>query len=105
MVYVDSGAGRGALDAEFDGAEKPMLSPDELAAEENLDGLSEEQLETFQRRAVPEPGGALRDSVELTNDARLDVPSTINLHRVHVRAVQGGRGRGLPVPRGVRRAP
>ena len=34
---------------------------EELAAEENLDGLSEEQLETFRRRAVPEPGGVLRE--------------------------------------------
>ena len=46
-------------------------------AEENLDGLSEEQLETFRQRAVPEPGGVLRDAVELTNDARLDIPSTL----------------------------
>jgi hypothetical protein len=48
-----------------------------LAAEENLDGLTDAQLETFRRRAVPEPGGALREAVELTNDARLDVPSTV----------------------------
>jgi hypothetical protein len=50
---------------------------DEVSAEENLDGLTEEQLETFRQRAVPEPGGVLRDTVELTNDARLDIPSTI----------------------------
>src|SRR5881296_2161077 len=47
------------------------------AAEENLDGLTEEQLETFRRRAVPEPGAALREAPKLTNDARLDVPSTV----------------------------
>ena len=45
--------------------------------DENLDGLTEEQLETFRRRAVPEPGGVLREAIELTNDARLDVPSTV----------------------------
>ena len=39
--------------------------------------LSEEQLETFRRRAVPVPGGVIREGVELTNDARLDIPSTI----------------------------
>jgi pimeloyl-ACP methyl ester carboxylesterase len=76
MVYVDSGPATGALDADFDAAEKPLPSPEELAAEENLDGLSEEQLETFRQRAVPEPGGVLRDAPQLTNDARLDVPTT-----------------------------
>jgi pimeloyl-ACP methyl ester carboxylesterase len=76
MVYVDTAPGIPPLDPDFEGAEKPM-SWEELAAEENLDGLSEEQLETFRRRAVPEPGGILRDSVELTNDARLDIPSTL----------------------------
>jgi pimeloyl-ACP methyl ester carboxylesterase len=77
MVYVDTGPAKGALDAEFDGVEKPMPSPEKLAADENLTGLSKEQLETFRRRAVPEPGAALRGAAELTNDARLDVPSTV----------------------------
>src|SRR5919204_6582998 len=76
MVYVDSGPATGALDPDFDGVEKPLPSPEELANEENLDGLSDEQLETFRRRAVPEPGGVLREAPELTNDARLDVPTT-----------------------------
>jgi len=76
MVYVDSGPATGALDPDFDGVEKPLPSQEELAAEENLDGLTEEQLETFRRRAVPEPGAALREGAELTNDARLDVPTT-----------------------------
>ena len=76
MVYVDSGPATGPLDPDFDGLEKPLPSPEELAAEENLDGLSDEQLETFRRRAVPEPGGVLRDAPALTNDARLDVPTT-----------------------------
>jgi pimeloyl-ACP methyl ester carboxylesterase len=77
MVYVDSGPATGALDPDFDAAEKPLPSAEELAAEENLDGLSEAQLETFRRRAVPEPGGVLRETPELKNDARLDVPSTV----------------------------
>jgi pimeloyl-ACP methyl ester carboxylesterase len=76
MVYVDTGPGVGAMDPEFDGVEKPLPSRGELAESENLDGLSEEQLETFQRRAVPQPGGVIRESVELTNDARRDIPST-----------------------------
>ncbi len=77
MVYVDSAPGKGALDPGFAGVERPMPSPEELAAEENLDGLSEGQLATFRRRAVPEPGGILREAADLTNDARLDVPTTI----------------------------
>src|SRR5215213_3982754 len=37
MVYVDSGPATGALDPDFDADEKPLPSPQELAAEENLD--------------------------------------------------------------------
>jgi pimeloyl-ACP methyl ester carboxylesterase len=76
MVYVDSAPGKGALDPELDGVEKP-LDWQQIAEEENLDGLSEEQMETFRQRAVPVPGSVLRDAIELTNDARLDVPSTV----------------------------
>ena len=61
MVYVDTGPAKGALDPDFDAVEKPLPSREELEKEENLDGLSEEQLETFRRRAVPEPGAALRE--------------------------------------------
>ena len=76
MVYVDSAPGKGALDPDFDAVEKP-LNWEELAAEENLDGLSEEQLETFRSRAVPEPGGVLREAIALTNDARMGLPTTM----------------------------
>ncbi|MGH8773847.1 MAG: alpha/beta fold hydrolase [Jiangellaceae bacterium] len=77
MVYVDTGPAKGALDPDFDGVEKPLPSREELEEEENLDGLTEEQLETFRQRAVPEPGTALREALELRNDARLDVRSTV----------------------------
>ena len=77
MVYVDSGPGIGAMDADFDGVEMALPSPEKLAEEENLEGLSEAQLETFRQRAVPEPGGVLREGAELTNDARLDLPTTV----------------------------
>jgi pimeloyl-ACP methyl ester carboxylesterase len=76
MVYVDSAPGKGALDPEFEGVEKP-LDWKAIEEEENLDGLSDEQKETFRRRAVPEPGGVLREGATLTNDARRDIPSTI----------------------------
>ncbi len=77
MVYVDSGPATGALDPDLTDVEVPLPSREKLEEEENLEGLTEEQLETFRRRAVPEPGAALREGAELTNDARLDVPSTV----------------------------
>jgi pimeloyl-ACP methyl ester carboxylesterase len=76
IVYVDTAPGKGAMDPEFADVEKPMVW-EEIEAEENLDGLSDEQKETFRQLAVPVPGGVLRDTVELTNDARKDVPSMI----------------------------
>jgi pimeloyl-ACP methyl ester carboxylesterase len=76
IVYVDTAPGKGAMDADFAGDEKPMVWS-EIEEGENLDGLSEEQKVTFRERAVPVPGGVLRGSVALTNDARRDVPSTV----------------------------
>jgi pimeloyl-ACP methyl ester carboxylesterase len=76
MVYVDTAPGISPLDADLEGDEKPLVWKD-IEEEENLDGLSEEQKETFRQRAVPEPGGVLRETIELTNDARLDIPSTL----------------------------
>ncbi len=76
MVYVDTAPGKGALDPGFDGDEKPMVW-EEIQAEENLDGLTDEQLATFRERAVPEPAAFIREGHEFTNDARRDIPSTI----------------------------
>jgi pimeloyl-ACP methyl ester carboxylesterase len=76
MVYVDTAPGIGAMDPDFEGVEKPLDWKD-IEEEENLDGLSGEQKETFRRRAVPQPGGVLREDATLTNDARRDIPSTI----------------------------
>jgi pimeloyl-ACP methyl ester carboxylesterase len=76
MVYVDSAPGKGAMDPDFADTEKPLVW-EEIAEGENLDGLSEEQLQTFRERAIPQPGGVLREAVELSNDARLDIPSTV----------------------------
>jgi pimeloyl-ACP methyl ester carboxylesterase len=77
MVYVDTGPATGPLDPDFTGEELPLPSPEELAEQENLDGLSDEQLDTFRRRAVPEPGAAVREGPTLTNESRLDVPTTV----------------------------
>jgi pimeloyl-ACP methyl ester carboxylesterase len=76
MVYVDTAPGKGALDPDFAAVEKPMVWS-EIEEEENLDGLSEQQKAAFRERAVPVPGSLMRESVELTNDARRDIPSTL----------------------------
>lgn len=77
MVYVDTAPGNGGIGADFTAPEKPLPSREELAKDENLSGLSDEQLDTFYRRAVPEPGAALREPPPLTNQKRLDIPSTV----------------------------
>ena len=76
MVYVDSAPGTGAIDPGFSDAEKPFVWA-EIEEEENLDGLTAEQKETFRQRALPEPGALLREAVPLTNEARLDIPTTV----------------------------
>jgi pimeloyl-ACP methyl ester carboxylesterase len=74
VVWVDSGpAATGSVFAPDlpDGVEEFPLPPfDVLAQQASLDGLSPEVLERFRAGAVPEPGPVLRQSVELTNDAR-----------------------------------
>lgn len=75
MVYVDTAPGKGALDPNLEG-DKPMVWAD-VEAEESLDGLTEAQKQTFRDRAVPVPGGVLRETIELTNDARNDIPATL----------------------------
>jgi len=76
MVYVDTAPGKPPLEPDFDGVEKP-LDWDSVASEENLEGLSDEALTRFRERAVPVPGGILRDAYAFTNDARRRIPSTI----------------------------
>lgn len=77
VVYVDTGPATAALAADFEGIEYALPPHDQLAEQENLDGLTEEHLERFYARAVPQPGGALRDAPTLTNPARLDVPTVV----------------------------
>jgi pimeloyl-ACP methyl ester carboxylesterase len=75
MVYVDTAPGKPPLDASQEG-DKPLVW-EEIAAEENLTGLTEEQLATFRERAVPVPGNVVREAYEFSNDARNDIPSTL----------------------------
>jgi len=77
LVYVDTGPPVGALDPDFDAVEKPPPSREQLEEDEPVDGLTDEHFERFAERAVPQPGGPIRDAPALTNDARRDVPSTV----------------------------
>jgi len=76
MVYVDTAPGKGPLDPEFEGVERP-LDWAQIEAEENVDGLSPAQIATFRARAIPVPGGVIRGSADLRNDARRGIPSTL----------------------------
>ena len=75
MVYVDTGPAATPINTDIDGAEWPLPPWSDL--DENLDGISQEQLETFRERAVPEPAAAIREGTALSNLARLDIPSTV----------------------------
>jgi pimeloyl-ACP methyl ester carboxylesterase len=96
MVYVDSGPATGALDPDFSAVELALPTWEELEEDpgNSLEGLTAEQLETFRRRAVPEPGAALREAAVLTNDARLDVPSVVVCTALSSEQVKGAVERG-----------
>jgi pimeloyl-ACP methyl ester carboxylesterase len=81
VVWVDSGpmstGSAFAADLPPEVAELPLPSFDVLAQQASLDGLTTEMLARFRARSVPEPGPVLRQTVELTNDARNTVPTTL----------------------------
>lgn len=81
VVWVDTGPLAGgavfAPDLPVDVAELPLPPFETLGRQTSLDGLSPDQLERFRARAVPEPGPVLRRAVELTNEARHRVPTTL----------------------------
>lgn len=81
VVWVDSGpVATGSVfapDLPEEVAELPLPPFDVLAQQASLEGLSAEVLEQFRARAVPEPGPVLRQPIELTNDARRKVRTTL----------------------------
>lgn len=78
VVWVDSGpVAPGTVLAPGDLDELPLPPFDALAQQASLEGLSDQVLERFRARAVPEPGPVLRQPVELGDDARLRVPTTL----------------------------
>ncbi|PRB41227.1 esterase [Arthrobacter sp. MYb23] len=81
VVWVDSGpVSTGSVfapDLPEGVDELPLPSLEDLAEQASLEGLSAEVLERFRARAVPEPGPVLRQPVELRNDARRKVRTTL----------------------------
>lgn len=83
VIYVDSGpmpdgtAINTALPG--DGVEIPLPPWDAFRADGDVDlrDLSDEMLEEFRARAVPEPWGVANQPVTLSNPARFAVPTTI----------------------------
>lgn len=81
VVWVDSGpVATGSVFAPNlpEVMEELVLPPfDVLAQQASLEGLGAEVIERFRARAVPEPGPVLRQPIELTNDARRKVNTTL----------------------------
>ncbi|WP_022891445.1 alpha/beta fold hydrolase [Agromyces subbeticus] len=81
VVWVDSGpvADGSVFAPDFPDEleELPLPSFDALGQQASLEGLSAEALERFRVRAVPEPASVLRQPVELANEARHGVPTTL----------------------------
>ncbi|MBM7831612.1 pimeloyl-ACP methyl ester carboxylesterase [Agromyces cerinus] len=81
VVWVDSGpAVTGSVfapDLPEELEELPLPPFDVLAQQASLEGLSAEVLEQFRARAVPEPGPVLRQPIELTNDARRKIRTSL----------------------------
>lgn len=80
VIWVDSGPATSgvAFAPDFpEDTEELSLPPFEtLEQQASIEGLSAGVLERFRERAVSEPGTILRQIVQLTNDARFDVPAT-----------------------------
>lgn len=80
LVWVDTApvVDGFALDADLEGEEHPLSAQwDEEFEQGSMAGLSEEQLETFRRRAVPQPASSLREPARLSDPRRLSVPGTV----------------------------
>lgn len=80
IVFVDTAPPTDGLAFKADASADETL--DAMLADENqklaFEGLSDEQLTTFQQRAVPQPKSLVAEAVSLTNDdARHTVPATV----------------------------
>ncbi|HET8867668.1 MAG TPA: alpha/beta fold hydrolase [Agrococcus sp.] len=79
-VWVDTApvVDGAAMDASFEGDELTLEANwDDELEQGSMRDLTAEQLDAFRMRAVPQPGGTVREAVQLGDDRRLDVPATI----------------------------
>lgn len=80
VIWVDSGPATPGIafapDFPGEGTGLPLPPFEKLGEQASIEGLNADQLERFRERAVSEPGPVLRQIVHLTDDARLDVPTT-----------------------------
>lgn len=79
-VWVDTApvVDGAAMNAEFAGDALPIEANWEEELEQgSMRDLTEQQLSELRRRAVPQPGGTVRDAARLTDERRLEVPATI----------------------------
>ncbi|KAA1422995.1 alpha/beta hydrolase [Mumia zhuanghuii] len=80
VVFVDTAPVRDgyAMDPAMEAAEFPLSEAWESEmADGSMRDLSEEQLQTFRSRAVPQPGRTVSGAVHLSDPARLAVPGTV----------------------------
>jgi len=79
-VYVDSGPleDGAAIDAAAtEEVEVPLPTWEEFAAQgSSIEGISDERLAEFRRRAVPHPAQVVRGAVHVSDPRRFDVPAT-----------------------------
>ncbi len=80
VVFVDTApvADGYAMKADLEGDTLPLSAVwDDELGDGSMRDLTDEQLDTFRDRAVPQPAGTVRVPVSLTNPARLAVPATV----------------------------
>lgn len=80
VVWVDTAPAVDGftMNPDVEGDEYPVAAQwDEEMEQGSMRGLTDEQLETFRERAVPQPTASLRDRVSLGDPRRLDVPGTV----------------------------
>jgi pimeloyl-ACP methyl ester carboxylesterase len=81
VIWVDSGPATPGVAFAPDLPEEmgglPLPPFEMLGGQASIEGLSAKVLERFRERAVSEPGTVLRQIVQLTNNARFDVPTTL----------------------------
>ncbi len=104
VVYVDTApvSDGHAMNPGLEGESLPLDAVYEAEREEgSMRDLTDEQLQTFRDRAVPQPGATVREPVSLRNDARLDVPGTVICTAFPASAYRAYADQGVPFLRGI----